>query len=570
MRSSTICESTLTVPDSILETGEQFQERVLMALNRASLAVSSDLSLEKTLQQVVDSARDVVGARFAALGSFDEQDHLITFVTSGLSDKKEAGIAHAPVGRGLLRAILDERRILRVPVISDDPRSVGFPPGHPQMTSFLGVPIVAGKDLFGNLYLTDKIDADSFTRADEELIGILASHAAAAIRNAELFESVDTYSRKLEDRNRQLAAINALSRVSSDATDLNRVLEQSLDEILLLTQMDAAEIFLLDEASGDLLLKTHRGAAAKSFFSRTRFASGEGFPGRVLAENRVLVSTDLASETGYLRPKIISDGFTTFVSIPIRAKLAVIGVMDLAAKDQRSLPQRDLDLLEAIGLQVGIAVENAHLYDEVGRLAILDERSRIGMDLHDGVIQSIYAVGLTLETTRLVMRNDQTHAESLLDQAIEGLNEAIRDIRNFILDLRPHRFEGDLEQGLARLAREFRANAMVDLVFEPPSELLSGIPSPVALAMFMTTQEALANIARHAKATSVQVEVTQEDGSAVLAIKDNGRGFDTSRQSESVGHGLANMRSRAEDLGGAFSIRSTPGKGTTIRVTLPL
>jgi signal transduction histidine kinase len=558
------------VPDPILETGEQFQERVLMALNRAALAVSSDLSLENTLQQVVDSARAVANARYAALGSFDEQDHLITFVTSGMPTDKETRIAHPPVGRGLLRAILDERRILRVPVISDDPRSVGFPSGHPEMTSFLGVPIVAGKDLFGNLYLTEKIGASEFTRADEELIGILASHAAAAIRNAELFESIETYSLRLEDRNRQLAAINAVSRVSSDTTDLDRVLEQSLDEILQLTQMGAAEIFLRDEASGDLLLKTHRGVAPESFYSRTRFAAGEGFPGRVLAEDRILVSADLKSEAGYLRPKIIADGFETFVSIPIRAKHSVIGVMDLAALDKRSLSQRDLDLLEAIGMQVGIAVENARLYDEVGRLAILDERSRIGMDLHDGVIQSIYAVGLTLETTRLVMKDDFGQAERLLDQAIEGLNEAIRDIRNFILDLRPHRFDGDLEQGMSRLVREFRANAMVEVAFEPPGEVLGEIPPQVALAMFMTTQEALANIARHARASNVKLELAENGGSVILLIEDDGRGFDISRQNESVGHGLANMRSRAEDLGGEFVIRSAPAKGTTIRMTLPL
>lgn len=570
MQSSTTCESTLTVPDPAVNTGERFQERVLMALNRASLAVSSDLSLEKTLQQVVDSAREVVGARYAALGNFDDQDHLITFVTSGMSPGAGAGIAHPPIGRGLLKAILDERQILRVPVIDEDPRSVGFPPGHPKMTSFLGVPIIAGSDVYGNLYLTDKVGEAAFTKADEELIGILASHAAAAIRNAELYESIETYSRQLENRNRQLAAVNAVSRVSSESTELSQVLDQSLDEILHLTQMDAAEIFLLDEASGGLMLTAHRGASPESFYSRTRFAAGEGFPGKVLAENRILVSTDLASEAGYLRPKIVSDGFETFVAIPIRVMQSVKGVMDLAARDKRNMSQQDLDLLEALALQVGIAVENARLYDEVSRLAILDERSRIGMDLHDGVIQSIYAVGLTLETIRLVMKNDLAQAGDLMDQAIEGLNEAIRDIRNFILDLRPHRFEGDLEQGMARLVREFRANAMVELTFDPPSEILAQIPQHAGLAMFLTTQEALANIARHARATNVKLEVTQEKKSAVLTIEDDGRGFDPSLQSETVGHGLANMRARAEDLGGAFSITSAPGRGTTVRMTLPL
>ena len=541
-----------------------------MALNRAALAVSSDLSLENTLQQVVDSAREVVGARYAALGNFDEQDHLVTFVTSGMQSGEGSSIAHPPLGRGLLRAILEDRHMVRVPVIEQDPRSVGFPAGHPKMTSFLGVPIIAGNDLFGNLYLTDKLGADAFTQADEELIGILASHAAAAIRNAELYESIESYSRQLENRNRQLAAVNALARVSSDSTELSQVLEQSLDEILQLTQMDAAEIFLLDEATNDLILASHRGASPESFYSRSRFGPGEGFPGRALMEERILVSTDLASESGYLRPKLVSEGFQTFVSIPVRVMQAVGGVMNLAARDRRNLSQQDFELLQALALQVGIAVENARLYDEVSRLAILDERSRIGMDLHDGVIQSIYAVGLTLETTRLVMKDNLDQAGELLDQAIEGLNEAIRDIRNFILDLRPNRFEGDLEQGMARLIREFRANAMVELAFEPPSDILAQIPQHAALAMFLTTQEALANIARHAKASNVRLEVTKGVDTAVLTIEDDGRGFDPSRQAETVGHGLANMRARAEDLGGAFSITSAPGKGTTVQMALPL
>jgi two-component system sensor histidine kinase DevS len=558
------------VPDPLVEASEEFQERVLMALNRASLAVASDLSLEKTLQQIADSARDIVGAKYAALGNFDEQGRMMTFVTSGLPPDAGNAIPHPPMGRGLLKAILDERQILRVPVIGDDPRSVGFPPGHPEMTSFLGVPIVAGQDLYGNLYLTDKIDASAFTRADEELIGILASHAAAAIRNAELFESIERYSRQLEDRNRELAAVNAVARVSSDATDIGRVLEQTLDEILSVTQMDASEVFLLDETSGDLMLRVHRGAEAESFYAKTRFARGEGIPGKALAEDRVILSYAPADVRDHARPGLLQAGFETFVSIPIRAKQAIIGVMDLASRDRRAFAKRDLELLEAIGLQMGIAVENAHLYDEIGRLAVIDERSRIGMDLHDGVIQSIYAVGLTLETIRLVMQNDQIQAEGLLDQAIAGLNEAIRDIRNFILDLRPHRFEGDLEQGISRLVREFRANAMVELAFEPPSQLLESIGQHTALGLFLTTQEALANIARHAKANNVRIEITREDNYVVLTIEDDGLGFDTSRQSETVGHGLANMRSRAEDLCGEFSIRSAPGEGTTIRMGVPL
>ncbi len=558
------------MPEPVHLTPARLQRNVLLALNQASLAISSNLSLEKTLQQIVDSAREVAEARYAALGNFDSQGRLATFVTSGMSTKQGARIAHPPVGRGLLKAILDARQVVRIPEIEKDPRSVGFPPGHPKMTSFLGLPIVAGQQVFGNLYLTDKIGGEAFSEADEDVIKILASHAAAAIKNAELYQGIQDYSQTLEQQNRSLAAVNAVARVASETTDLERLLTGTLEEILTVTNMDAGEIFLLDEATEELLQKAHRGLGRDQLASKSRFKSGEGIPGRVWAENRIVVSNDLARDMAASRPDVVAMGFTTYVCVPIRAQQAVIGAMGLAAMQPSALPERDLDLLEAFGLQLGVSVENARLYEEIGRLAILDERSRLGMDLHDGVIQSIYAVGLTLETTRLLLRDNLEESERLLDQSIEGLNDAIRDIRNFILDLRPIRFEGDLEQGLARLVREFRANAMVEVTFEASPGMLARISAPTARAIFMTTQEGLANIARHAKASHTLVEVTDTGGSVRLRLQDDGRGFDLAERIEAVGHGLANMRARAEALGGSFDLASAPGQGTTICLELPL
>lgn len=558
------------MPEPVHLTPGRLQRNVLLALNQASLAISSNLSLEKTLQQIVDSAREVAEARYAALGNFDSQGRLATFVTSGMSAKQVARIAHPPVGRGLLKAILDVRQVVRIPEIEKDRRSVGFPPGHPKMTSFLGLPIVAGQQVFGNLYLTDKIGGEAFSEADEDVVKILAGHAAAAIKNAELYQEIQDYTQTLEQQNRSLAAVNTVARVASETTDLERLLTGTLEEILTVTNMDAGEIFLLDEATEELLQKAHRGLGRDQLASKSRFKFGEGIPGRVLSENRIVVSNDLARDMAASRPDVVAMGFTTYVCVPIRAQQAVIGAMGLAAMQPKALPERDLDLLEAFGLQLGVSVENARLYEEIGRLAILDERSRLGMDLHDGVIQSIYAVGLTLETTRLLLRDNLEESERLLDQSIEGLNDAIRDIRNFILDLRPIRFEGDLEQGLARLVREFRANAMVEVTFDASPGMLARISAPTARAIFMTTQEGLANIARHAKASHTLVEVTDTGGSVRLMLQDDGRGFDLAERIEAVGHGLANMRARAEALGGSFDLASAPGKGTTICLELPL
>jgi signal transduction histidine kinase len=368
--------------------------QALDALNRAALSIAGELDSEKVLQQIVDTARELVGARYAAMGVPGQHGRLQRFVHSGMEREQVEKVPHLPLGKGLLGAIVAEKRSIRIPRIADDSRSTGFPKEHPLMTSFIGVPIVGAGEPLGNLYLTDKIGATEFSEADQHVLEMLAAHAA-------------------------------------------------------------------------------------------------------------------------------------------------------------------------------IAIQNAHLYEEVERLAILEERARIGMDLHDGVIQSIYAVGLTLESARIILPENPEESAQLLDGAIEGLNDAIRDIRNFILDLRPRRFSGDLSQGLARLVREFQANTMIP-VSMTVSQQLDNLPTSLARAIFLTTQEAMANVARHARASNVMLTLMRSDSSVTLSINDDGLGFDPYDDSRQVGHGLANMQARSEGLGGTFRVRSQPGQGTTITMRLPI
>ena len=222
-----------------------------------------------------------------------------------------------------------------------------------------------------------------------------------------------------------------------------------------------------------------------------------------------------------------------------------------------------------LAAHAAIAIQNARLYEQVGRLAIVEERARIGMDLHDGIIQSIYAVGLTLESVKLVLPDQPQKADQLLERSIQGLNDTIRDIRNFILDLRPQRFRGDVDLGIARLVREFQANAMVPVHLDVQAEVVTALPTPVARAIFLTTQEALANIARHARATQVIIEARRVNGTVELLVIDDGCGFDTDTQDQTIGHGLSNMRARAEELQGTCSIDSEIGRGTRIELVLP-
>ena len=369
-------------------------EQQLKALNQAALAITGELALHKVLQQIVDSVREMTGAQYAALGVPNAEGFLDEFIYSGMSPEDASHIPHLPHGLGLLGAIIQEKKTIRLPALQDDPRSIGFPEGHPPMVPFIGVPIMAGNEMLGNLYLTNKQTSDEFTAVDQELIERFAVHAA-------------------------------------------------------------------------------------------------------------------------------------------------------------------------------VAIQNARLYEEVGRLAIIEERTRIGMDLHDGIIQSIYAVGLMLESTKLSLSDEATEANQLLDQSIAGLNDTIRDIRNYILDLRPRRFEGDLEQGLARLVREFQANTMITVTMDVEPESLNTLPFSVARTIFAVTQEALANIARHARATSVVLTLKRVEMAVTLVIMDNGRGFDPLAKSHTIGHGLSNMQTRAKSLNGTFKIESALGQGATITLSLP-
>jgi signal transduction histidine kinase len=260
----------------------------------------------------------------------------------------------------------------------------------------------------------------------------------------------------------------------------------------------------------------------------------------------------------------------SFLGVPIVGAGESIGNLYLTDK-RGDLEFSDADqvLIEMLAAHAAVAIQNARLYAQVERLAVLEERTRIGMDLHDGVIQSIYAVGLTLESTRLALPDGAEEVSMLLDTAIEGLNDAIRDIRNFILDLRPRRFAGDVQQGMAQLVREFQANTMVPVSISIP-ERLDDLPLPLGRAIFLTTQEALANVARHARAKNVNIALQCSSALVTLIVKDDGRGFDATNEALRLGHGLANMQARAESLRGSFDLDSAPGRGTKLTLNLPL
>ena len=230
----------------------------------------------------------------------------------------------------------------------------------------------------------------------------------------------------------------------------------------------------------------------------------------------------------------------------------------------------EIGLLEAIGAGVGVAVENARLYRQARRVAVLEERERIAMDLHDGIIQSIYAVGLTLDSAKLQMLSAPKQSEGGMTEAIDRLNGVIRDIRAYILDLQPSRVSmDDMPTALSRLANEFRANTLIEAEVRAEDGVGRELDAAVRSAMFHISQEALANVAKHAQATRVWLSLADDDGEVVLQVSDNGRGFDAGATPTLLGHGLSNIVERGHAIGAHVEIASGLGEGTTVTVRLP-
>lgn len=552
-----------------LLTREQLEER-LAALHRASLELVSDLSLDIVLERIVNLAREQADATYAALGVVDEGGKLVRFIQAGMSEEQVERTGKPPVGKGLLGAMGKERRTIRVPNVEKDVRSTGYPGGHPEMVSFLGVPIMLGDKLLGQIYLTDKENHPEFTESDARVIETLAAYAAIAISNARLYENLVGRDEALRQRNQDLSLLNDVAATLAGSLNVDEILEQTLTRVMDHLGVEAGEIFLREESERELRLALHRGQFAEAFLTKDRFRLGEGFVGIVAETGKAMLTTDLKNDMRYLRPAVVAAGFNRLICIPLTARGAVVGVMSVATRLERHFDEREINLLTAIGNWAGITIENARLHRQAQRVAILEERERIGMDLHDGIIQSIYAVGLALEYARATIEDDTRQSNQKIEQAIDGLNKTIRDIRAYILDLRPRQFVGeDLVVGLQRLVDEYRNNTLAEAsLFAPPNGLV-GLPSSHATALFHICQEALANVAKHSQARRVRIHLWTTKERVLLEVADNGQGFDLRKMSITLGHGLSNMHIRARKVGGDVEITAAPGEGTTVLAWVP-
>ena len=553
----------------VLLTREQLEER-LLALHQASLELVRNLSLDQLLERIIHVAREQAGARYAALGVVGEEGDMVRFIPVGMTPEEVRKTGRPPRGLGMIGAVQAERRTIRIPEILADSRSAGFPQDHPEMKSFLGVPIMLGERLLGELYLTEKIDHHEFTETDEQVIEMLAAYAAVAISNARLYKGMKTRDKELTKRNEDLALVNRLAEAVASSLELEEILDHTLEKVMEHLEVEAGEIFLTEEGRQGLRLALHRGEAADAFWTRDRFLFGEGYIGIVAQTGKPLTSGNPQKDLRYLRPAVIEAGFHCMACVPLTVSGSVIGVMSVATRRERRFSQREVDLLMAIGTWAGLSIENARLHRQAQRLAVLEERERIGMDLHDGIIQSIYGVGLALDYARVSVVDDPSMARKKIEQAIDGLNNAIRDIRSYILDLRPRQFRGeDLMAGLQKLVEEFSANSSANTVLDGPKDGLISLPTANATTLFHICQEALANIAKHAHADHAEVRLRTTNNRVLLQVSDDGQGFDPRKMNATLGHGLSNMQARAHKVGGDVEINSAVGEGTAVIAWVP-
>jgi signal transduction histidine kinase len=314
----------------------------------------------------------------------------------------------------------------------------------------------------------------------------------------------------------------------------------------------------------------HRGQAAEAFWMRNVFKIGEGSIGIVAKDRTPLISTDIENDMRFIRSAVAKAGFQQIACIPMLAGEQLMGVMSVAKRGDGPIDERNVQMLAAVGNWAGLAIENARLHADARRLAVLEERDRIGMDLHDGIIQSIYGVGLSLESVLHSINEDPKDAKSKVQHSIEGLNQTIRDLRSYILDLRPRQMGNDgLISGIKRLITEYRANTFANAQLTERDFDVTTLTQTQSMTLFHICQEALANAAKHAKAKNVQISLWTTDDRILMEIVDDGNGFDMDSMNSNIGHGLANIDSRARSSGGEADISSILNEGTTILVWIP-
>jgi two-component system, NarL family, sensor histidine kinase DevS len=528
------------------------------ALLDAVVAVGSDLDLEVVLRRIVEAAVTLVDARYGAMGVIGEGSRLVEFVPVGVDEEQIAKIHHWPEGRGLLGELIANPRPLRLPDMSAHPRSFGFPAGHPPMKTFLGAPVRIRDEVFGNLYLTEKAGGAEFDEEDEAVLVALGAAAGVAIGNARLYEEA----RRQQQWLRASAEVTHRLLSGADATE---VLALVTGQALEMSGADLVVLALPEGAGAHLVIEHAAGAAAEEAVGLVLPISAS-VSGIVLNTGKPLSLDDFTGDERVAQAAREHLHLGPAVVFPLGAPGNVRGILT-AGRRPGSMPMAPaaVEMLFSFAAQAGVALELAAHRRDVERFAVFEDRDRIARDLHDQVIQRLYATGMSLQG--VCARLGESETGQRVSGAVDALDETIMQIRSAIFSL--HARPGGDDTGLRAQIVGVVDQAAGTLGFGPAlrmSGLLDDVTDEVGEHLLSVLREALSNAARHANAGKVDVMV-EAGPELILVVRDNGIGITTGAGRRS---GLANMAERAEMLGGTVRVAPAEGGGTRLEWRVPL
>jgi signal transduction histidine kinase len=537
----------------------------LRGLLQANQLIITDLTLPVVLRRIVEAARDLVGARYAALGVISPAGGLSEFIHIGMPPDAVERIGHLPQGKGLLGALIQDPRPIRLVRIAEDPRSCGLPRGHPPMSSFIGVPIRIRDEIFGNLYLAESTRG-AFSAEDEELTTAIAATAAVAVDNARLYASARTRGEWLQAS----AAITRKLLASPDArtsTEAVHPLQMIAERSREIADADLVTVALPPgdrDTVGELSVDVAVGVGADQLTGRSLPVDGS-LEGQVLLTGEPLRLSRAEGDTrlGSVGPAVLDVG--PIMVLPLVGSRRVQGVLSAArVRGRTAFTAADLDMAASFANQGAVAIELAEARAEQQRAAMLDERDRIAADLHDHVIQRLFAAGLSLQSVAVGLGPGPMTDRVL--STVADLDATIGQIRTTIFQL--HDIPRTDPDGLRARILAVAADAAPALGFDPAVRFtgtVDALPTDVAEDLVAVVREALTNVARHARARAAEVDLVVRPDRLVLTVRDDGTGMvHATRRS-----GLANMRRRAERHGGNFETGADEPGGTVVTWSIP-
>lgn len=550
-------------------------ETVARTVMQLARDIFAELELDDVLRGALAGAKEMTDARYAALGVLDsEKLELARFLTLGLGEEEEREIGWRPLGRGVLGELIRDPVPLRLAEVGRHPHSYGFPPAHPEMRTFLGVPIFVAGVPFGNLYLTDKANQQQFTEDDEEAVVLLAEFAGLAIDHARRIGTAEARSKGLQRTVDALDATVSISRALATQTDLDVVLDLVAKRGRALVSARALVIEL--EEAGELIVAAAAGEVP-SALTGARLKVGSSLAGVALRSAAVQRLDNDASRARYEKHGLGSLGLEVqaglMVPLVVRGRSYGALVALDRLEDGPDFSARDEELLESFAASAAVAVATAKFVDAERRRERVDaaeaERSQLARDLHDGTIQALMALEGSLMA---ISEGESSQVKERVETSARNLRGEVARLHGMVIDLRPAALDAlGIEASLEALAERTRSQGMevelrIDLAFEQ-GRTKERLDNELESATYRIVQEALKNSLAHSSANLVSVEVLEGDGEVRITISDDGEGYDSKARGRGIG--LQEMQERVELLSGALEIDSEPGSGAEVRVVLP-